>query len=221
MRIKRIIAALCITLILIGKAWAGFDAINPTFCRVEDSKFPRGSAVVIGENKESYFILTAGHVVADDKTLYLRFYHDRIPSEKIPAKVIKKVYQVDTINDLAELELKKADYHYLPPRSIKLAPATLDLSNSIFYNVGIPDGHDGWPIFYKGYFLKEKVTGSGADGLAIYPPPARGRSGSGICVETSQGTELVGIVILTSGKDGIAVPVWRIEDFLNEKPNLY
>src|SRR5690606_20146679 len=177
-------------------------------CRIQSNTHIKGTGVIFKKDGKNIYVLTAGHVVEDEGTYYVQFFGQTYPSRPMAVEVLNKIYQENTIDDLAvlKLDLKNWDEKYLVPPTIEIKE---NPGIKTVYTYGCPQG--GWPTGYKGYLVDAPLNDIGA--TYFYPTPHKGRSGSGLFFEQNRRTYLQGTVILTNGA---AVPTWKIREKLKE-----
>lgn len=207
-----LLVSLCLTTPL--QAASLDDALRAS-CRINTTC----SGMVYTEDKEFYYVLSAGHCFyyADKtpvKDTYVQFYHTGYESHQIPAKVIWHKYlkdadQIDpetttkmSTTDLGILKFKKIDLkNYPKPNVVKMAtkPAT---SGDVIYTAGAGGG--AWPSAIKGnvFKLKKEI-------FLFNPRPRPGRSGSGIINEEGK---LVGIIIWVLPDHGAALTMDKVSE---------
>ena len=177
----------------------------------------RGSGgFVVSENETHYFIMTAGHVVVDDKKevykdrdLWVRFYSAGTISIPAYPTLIWHIYDTGPdkgyYNDLALLKLDKEWFVrtktpkpqiiHLLDRKIKPKTATP------FITFGSPGP---WLSAYSGL-----VRSVHPNHIMIYPVPKRGRSGSAV---VDYEGNVLGVVLRT---DGLCVSSTHIYELLD------
>jgi len=156
-------------------------------CRVSNV----GSGVVFAEDKDSVWVMTAGHVVTDpkgklDKKIFVTFFTTGKQSHDMKAEKLWLNYKVKTTSDIAFLKVKKTEFKGYPvPEPIVIAPKDTKLkSGQGIFSCGCPKAM--WPTAFKGH-----VVGTKYDRFTFIPQPLGGRSGSAVVTEDG----IVGIII--------------------------
>jgi S1-C subfamily serine protease len=155
-----------------------------------------GTGVVIDENEDNFYVLTAAHVLGEAEDCEMYFYvNGEQSAEKFPGKVVWKDHQetpatakFDKVKDLAYVKVAKIDLTGTPyPTVKKLAKRGSGLKpKDKLFSVGCPNGN--WPSGFMGHAIK-----TDSNVLWFKPNIIPGRSGSPIF--DKNGEVVVGIVI--------------------------
>jgi len=197
---------LTLMILCIGSnCYAKFDDGFKATCKVhrigrKDNSGGVGTGTVFAENKNSYFILTAGHLASKlDDTIYLKFYHSGFESHIMYCSVLYTVFDITSIeDDWAILELKKHVYNkkpYLKPSIIPLAEEP-PKEKEVICSVGCPRA--SWPTGWIGHVRRVAVNFSGkVTWLKCIPGAIAGRSGSAIM--DRECTKIYGVIVKLTG----------------------
>lgn len=208
-----IVMALC-CLCSFAASRASADAWSDTY---NASCMIRGATgFVVAQDRDNFYILTAGHVVYDDQNHAVAdkiwgcwFFNGRQSAYFWP-KLLFYVHQRDDANgiydDLAVLSIQRS---WFKDNSVQL-PAVLQLAPRGYVpRVGttfVTFGHPGsWLTGYSG-----TVSQVWRNRFIIDPAPLRGRSGSAI---VSTNSRVLGLVLIT---DGTCISSERIYELLQQ-----
>ena len=164
-----------------------------------------GTGFVIREDKDSLYILTAGHVISNSMSnMSVFLYSDVEESHSINSETLSVIHDVwSQSNDIALLKIAKKDFKgYKLPKPVKLAK-TRPIMGDTTYSVGTPSGN--WPTLFR-----TKTIVSNPNYLRLDMSIEKGRSGSGVF---NKNEELVGVVIWSNG---VCVCLDSIQNFLAE-----
>lgn len=156
------------------------------------TKIGGGTGVCIAEDKESYFILSAGHVtmaVKKDEGGYLELEFDDINiKESVQAEIIyqKPPKDISEHVEFGIIEIKKENLH----RKLSVIPIGENIVNKVF-TAGCCHGE-------RASIVESKIILRGNGTLFIDLHPGPGRSGSGVF--TSDGARVVGIITRANGE---------------------
>tara|TARA_Y100000004_G_scaffold124830_1_gene140412 strand:- start:1309 stop:1956 length:648 start_codon:yes stop_codon:yes gene_type:complete len=187
---------------------AGMEEVGDATCRISTG-VSSGTGIIFKEDEDELFILTAAHVLLDDKgsaqlNLSVKLYNSGKISHAIPAYNVFAHYMPKTTLDIAVIKIRKADLlSYPKPDVIPLAEKDYEIKEGdIILSFGCPQGF--WPSGWKGNVV---IAEQGRTVVRPYAIP--GRSGSGIF--DKEGTKVIGIIIWRSGT---AVPLGLIHAVL-------
>jgi len=163
-----------------------------------------GSGVCFQQDESNFYFMTNAHVVGQYKNIKINFWRAGVKSIDVSGNVIWRKWQRDTDIDLAIIQVPKISFGAFPPRVIH--PVNKDFkfrANDYFVTSGCPRG--SWLVGLEGNI--EKV-----EDHKIYftPPPADGRSGSG----------LFAVITDTNGEQHTrlaAIIAWRLDNILGGK----
>lgn len=195
-----------------NKVWADANKLIDTTVKLtvtnSEGMVCKGSATVIDEDADKFFLLTSGHIVEDESCILINLYHMGAESLPIPGKLEKyKFHNVKglgqnggftaeqmadpPIDDLAIVSFeKKLIIDYVLPKVAKIAPDDYKIKEKqVIFTMGCAAGN--WPSLIKGQVqtVCEKF-------FVYWPTPLQGRSGSGIFTEDDL---LIGVVAYSNG----------------------
>lgn len=213
---------------LINSANADMEQVVRSTCMISEN----GTGFVYREDKDKYYIATAGHVLGKEN--HVVFFYEGRKSDKIPAKVLWYKYSgMDILphtdgdmmteprrqimeRDLGFLSINKADIKNYPlPKILPFASVNRPVKvGEVILSNGCPcNGTEkpGWPNMFKGQVLESY------DNMFVFEPTIYpGRSGSAIT--NKDGTEAIGILVRKCGKDkGIGINVPTVYKFAEWK----
>ncbi len=212
--------------LLIGQSHASIrDVLNAT-CRIvvkhSDDTWHRGSGTIYKIDKESVYIITAGHLINHSALSSVNFYVDGEPYPRMIAVTYQCIYKADSPKrffsflesgnrDFAIIKMPKSQFSYFKksiPKPIPLANDILTLAdNGTIISAGCPNGD--WPTAFIGHIESAKTNG-----LYFQPKPHQGRSGSGIF--DISGEVIVGIVLWRLPAVGYGINHRQIHKFIKE-----
>jgi V8-like Glu-specific endopeptidase len=212
---------LLIFLILLIPATAKADALNAmqSVCMIHDY----GSGVAYKEDKTHIYILTAAHVLLDEK-LNLRaekfwgyFYRNANTSGPFELEIVKYDYnaivdmtETQVIKDLAILKVKKSLFSEGEQPTIIPLVSKLDVAvNQQILSVGCPGPV---PLSYPSMF-HGRIRTIKNNGFVFTPNVIGGRSGSAIF--DIKGEKIIGIVIWRTTEGGRAISLDGINIHFN------
>lgn len=159
-----------------------------------------GSGIVISESDSEYFILTNGHVIANNSNIVLvDFFHNGHKSALIKARVQWVRFNRNTTIDAALLAVSKVHFKKVKPIVVPLADKNIALkSGDYVYGAGCPNGY--WNQAWEG-----RVVQTEKNITHINAPPVEGQSGSAMLADVLDNkgkvnTRIVGLI------------TWRLED---------
>ena len=153
-----------------------------------------GTGFVFRDDEIDYWVLTAGHVVAESRKCYVYFYVGGEESLPIHGRVTEVSYNRtqsfsdSQLRDLGIVKVRKTLLKGMPqPKVAKLAPqCTMLKSYDVVFSVGCADLN--WPTAWLGH-----VQAQANDTFHFVPKPAQGRSGSPIF--DKDGKHVIGVVV--------------------------
>ena len=160
-----------------------------------------GSGVCYKQDSSNFYFMTNAHVVGQYKDVKINFWRNGVKSIDVSGNVIWRKWQRDTDIDLAIIQVPKISFGAFPPRVIKIVKEDFKFRpNDYFATAGCPNG--SWLLGLEGNI--EKVEDHK---IYFMPPPANGRSGSG----------LFAIVTDANGEQHTrlaAIIAWRLDNIL-------
>lgn len=181
--------------------------VCPKIIQLPIEEIGTGTGVIINEDEESYYLLTAGHVVKlyDYKYIKLDFknYKD-VPCEEIFAKF---KFDLKEHVDFAILEIKKKDLNVKLP-TIPLSDV-INTKKDVVFTTGCARGEESSITKTNITFIKEQKRDVQ---LFIDFLPAAGRSGSGVF--NWDGSRVIGIITRSNGE---CVPAKKILEILKKE----
>ena len=154
-----------------------------------------GTGTVFSEDSQNYYILTNGHVTSANKAKYtVEFVQNGILKKPIPVDLQWQMFQRNTTLDAAMLRLPKANIGDNVIVPIKLASATLKISDRTIWGGGFPESR--WLQFWKAQIQEDK-----GNLYKITMPPVEGQSGSAALINFEDNTYIIGLVTWRFGDD--------------------
>ena len=170
-----------------------------------------GTGFVYEEDKDYYFVMTAGHVVDGciQKFCLLNFFDSGKALESVKGEIFKVDFvRTETINDdieirdIAVLKVAKKDLKDFSPKVIPLAPADKNMAeDEKVFSLGCPDLR--WPSAFLG-----RISRAISERYYFKPNVIGGRSGSPVYNEDC--TMVIGVVIWTTPDGGVAISPYGI-----------
>jgi hypothetical protein len=167
-----------------------------------------GTGVVFRETEEKLYILTAGHVLHKQLSVFCYFYNSGDMSNPIPAKVVLEKFKPSTPEDVGVVTIDKKSFGKYPiPKPIPLAEKDVEIKvGQRISSCGCPSGLR-WPNAWLG-----SVKYVSPWYFQFIPKPLPGRSGSGIFDDN--GDSIIGILIMYTDTRGTATSIRSIHKFL-------
>lgn len=184
-----------------------------------------GSGLVISEDQDEFFIITNGHVIANQSNIiYAEFFHNGHKSSPVKATIKWVRFSKNTSIDAALLSVPKSYFGKIKPVVIPLADKGITLTPGDYvYGAGCPKGY--WNQVWEGRVVRntENVT-------YINAPPCEGQSGSAMLADLLDdkgdvNTRVVGIITWRIGEnnakniEGGALSLKRIHELLTGHPS--
>ena len=159
-----------------------------------------GTGTVFRDDEEGVWILTCRQVVGSNRTMQVDLWRN---GWQATTQVTGQVRSVGTQTDSAVVFVPASALGDYRPPVIPFATRRGQVGDTIL-SVGCPNGT--WPTMFRGHLIKSDLPGC----LSFVPPPAGGRSGSGILKE--DGAAILGVLHSRRGDDtvGYADPIDRV-----------
>lgn len=150
-----------------------------------------GTAVVYAQDRESIWLLTAGHCTAHADTVLVEFFRDGRPLPRVTGKVVFAVNDSREL-DVGVLQVATRDLGDYRPPAIPLGDPERDpVVGQQVVSCGCSDG--AWPTLFLGHVDEIETPRM----FSLTPSVRPGRSGSGVF--DAAGDRILGILTRESG----------------------
>lgn len=179
--------------------------INST-CRIShDNSY--GTAFCYKQDKDNFYLLTAGHCVNNVKQVNIDLFHWGA-KYTISGEVIFCISVELTSRDVGVVKLNKSDFKGYPDLQVLELATDFKPVKSICWTCGCPQG--SWPSL-----TKCRVRGSFLNYIQIKPAVIPGRSGSAIMGPNCK--KVIGMILMTTNEFASAVNSDTVYDILKEQ----